>query len=604
MVAMTQAVDGIFGFDDVPAKKDFLSISSYINGLVGFIGTCPSPMTIAVQGNWGTGKTSAMLQIQEQLKAEQHGIETIFFNTWQYSQFDLGENLAISMLKAIADGLGKSQQDQKAAKLDDLKRLIFKAGRLYATKTVPALLEIAGMGIAGKALGAAAETATDMFDHNAEELDGVKILSSLRDAFEDAVSQSGRKLVVFVDDLDRLAPGRAIEVMEAIKVFLDVPRCVFVLAIDFEVVKLGVQEKYKESVSDRKARSFFDKIIQVPFHMPVGRYDMTPFFVDGLLRAGVETNAATFDQYMGLASASVGANPRSTKRLLNTFLLLKSILASEQPSQLDGGPQDSVVNYLHLFATLCLQTAFPEAYSALAENSGNGDPADELSPDTDSDQNEKFRRWGIPEDELGLMNRFFEELVSVFTIGSRFSNEDFNRAFSQSTITSVTSAKVSVGRFVRTFDRVERQRRSLEKRPKELVELALRFEEGFTSREDAFAAQSNPADWTMRMGQDQPRLGLLSIRPTDLKIGLEFKTSEISLEEVERKARWIEGVIASHQGSPADENSAQAMPQVRLVKQANKRYLVIEITKIRTLSQITQLAEALRPDYELAEVRV
>src|SRR5690606_20677069 len=107
-----------------------------------------------------------------------------------------------------------------------------------------------------------------------EELDSVEILSNLRDAFAQAIQETGQTVVVFIDDLDRLNPGRAIEVMEAIKVFLDVEHCIFVLAIDFEVVLNGVKEKYGKDVSERKARSFFDKIIQVPFHMPVSKYQM------------------------------------------------------------------------------------------------------------------------------------------------------------------------------------------------------------------------------------------------------------------------------------------------------------------------------------------
>lgn len=600
---MTQSVDGNFGFDDVPAEDDLLSISSYVDGLVEFIDACPTPMTVAVQGNWGTGKTSAMLQIRKQLQAQKPDVKTIFFNTWQYSQFDLGENLAINMLKAIANGLEPSQAVQKTAKVENLKRLIFKAGRLYASKTVPAFMDLAGLGLVGKAVGAAVETAADMTDRTTQELDSVEILSSLRHAFAEAVEDSGRKLIVFVDDLDRLAPGRAIEVMEAIKVFLDVPKCVFVLAIDFEVVKLGVQEKYGETVSDRKARSFFDKIIQVPFHMPVARYDMTKLFTVGLARAKVETTQATFMQYMALSSASVGANPRSTKRLLNTFLLLKSILESEKKIPAKGTSKGPAENYLQLFSVLCLQTAFPEAYSALAENGGNGDPADELSVHGDSDGNEQFQRWGIPENELALVGRFFEELTSVFTVDSTFSNEAFNRAFSQSSITSVTSNDASPGRYMQTFDPAERRLRAIEKRPQELVDLALQFEREFTAKDDVFAAQTNPVDWTMRMAKGEPRIGLLTIRAKDLKVVLEFKTHKIDGEQLVLTVNAIKGAFNNAVGTPAELQLHRDVPQVDL-RPAYRGGIVMEISKISTAAHVSQVVRALEDHHDLAAARM
>lgn len=589
---MAQQTINRSGFDDAPAKDDSLSISSYINGLVGFVESCPSPMTIAVQGNWGTGKTSAMLQIKKQLDEKQEEINTIFFNTWQYSQFDLGENLAISMLKEIADELGEGSKGANAGKVSDLRKLLLRAGSIYASKTVPGFLEMVGLGMAGKAVGAAAETVAEMRDHRADELDSVKILSKLRGAFEAAVAESKRKIIIFVDDLDRLAPGRAIEVMEAIKVFLDVPNCVFVLAIDFEVVKLGVQEKYGEAVSDRKARSFFDKIIQVPFQLPVSRYDMTKLFEDGLSRAGVSTTTDSFEKYMRISTTSVGTNPRSTKRLLNTFSLLKSILASESEKHAAGGHHETEENHLHLFATLCLQTAFPEAYAALAENSGDKEPADVLDPDDDSEHEVKFQRWGIPESEYDITRRFIDELVGVFTVASKFSSEDFNKAFGQTATTSVGLDNVAPERRVRTFDREERQRRTEEIVSKEFVDLALRFEEELTGRQDAFAAQSNPKYWTICMGKGLPRIGLLGFLRKGLKLTLEFKPNLVTYEQVNQNADSIRNALDKLSDVPTDGVGVRNVPQVQCMERGDG-YLVM-ITNITDTAQTSLLAKELK----------
>ncbi len=54
------------------------------------------------------------------------------------------------------------------------------------------------------------------------------------------------RLVVFVDDLDRCLPEKAVEVLEAIKLFVDAPGCVFVLGLDQAVIARGIEIKYRE----------------------------------------------------------------------------------------------------------------------------------------------------------------------------------------------------------------------------------------------------------------------------------------------------------------------------------------------------------------------
>ena len=55
-------------FSDVPTVKDEFKIDEYILGLSNFISGCETPLTLAIQGDWGTGKTSIMYQVEEKLK--------------------------------------------------------------------------------------------------------------------------------------------------------------------------------------------------------------------------------------------------------------------------------------------------------------------------------------------------------------------------------------------------------------------------------------------------------------------------------------------------------------------------------------------------------
>lgn len=172
------------------------------------------------------------------------------------------------------------------------------------------------------------------------------------DAAENNRFQSPMRLVVMIDDLDRLPPDRAVEVMEALKIFLDLGRCVYVLAIDFDVVKQGVRRKFEHEFDERKAIAFFDKIIQVPFHMPVAAYDIKDFLLETLKLQSAKDSG----EYVNLAKESIGNNPRSLKRLANTFHLLKGL------NREGAGDLSTATDRRQLFATLCAQTAFPLYY--------------------------------------------------------------------------------------------------------------------------------------------------------------------------------------------------------------------------------------------------
>ena len=88
------------GYTDGPTTVDLFEIDRYKQGLIQFIKTCKTPITIAIQGDWGSGKTSLMSMIDKELEKDPN-IQRIWFNTWQYSQFNKSDDLAISLLSAI-----------------------------------------------------------------------------------------------------------------------------------------------------------------------------------------------------------------------------------------------------------------------------------------------------------------------------------------------------------------------------------------------------------------------------------------------------------------------------------------------------------------------
>ncbi len=343
------------GFTDKPTSTlndDAFGVQKYISGLNEFIIDCYTPMTIAIQGDWGSGKTSMMNMIREQLGDK---VITTWFNTWQYSQFNMGDALAVSFLSRLIAEL-ETEQDKKNG---NIKKVLKTIASFAKTASVIAADTFVGGKAADKL-----ESGLDALSESGD-IDMPQAINELKEQFQTAVDnkikQSGKdRLVIFIDDLDRLHPGKAVELLEVLKLFLDCDNCVFVLAIDYTVVSQGVKQKYGELIGEEKGRSFFDKIIQVPFKMPVAQYDVKNYVLSSLQTLGIDISNDEVEAYVKLIHYSVGCNPRAMKRLFNAFLLLNKI--ADNSTDIDAAQRKM------LFAILCLQLSFENVYNYIVQN--------------------------------------------------------------------------------------------------------------------------------------------------------------------------------------------------------------------------------------------
>lgn len=334
------------GNTDKPIENkidDVLGVNRYIDGISNFIKVCDTPMTMAIQGDWGSGKTSFMNMISGEISDE---VVTVWFNTWQFSQFSLGESLALTLLTTLVDCL-----DVGGAYSDDTKQTIKKLGKIAVNVGNNVAASLTGIDV------------VESLKRGMEADNIIKDVTNLKVNFQKCIngalkSRQKDKLVVFIDDLDRLPPEKAVEVLEVLKLFLDCDSCVFVLAIDYDVVCRGVSKKYGENFDAKKGRSFFDKIIQVPFKMPIAQYE-----IDKYIKITLENMDFIADNskvYVDLISKSIGYNPRGMKRILNAFLLLKMVYGSEELK--------SAKQQVLLFSVLCLQMSFEKVYDYIVAN--------------------------------------------------------------------------------------------------------------------------------------------------------------------------------------------------------------------------------------------
>lgn len=149
------------------------------------------------------------------------------------------------------------------------------------------------------------------------------------------------RLVIFIDDLDRCLPEQAVSVLEAIKVFLDIQGCIFVLGVDREIIERGIRVRYKEFALDAAAaqregqpaaifpvagRDYLEKIVQVPFELPPLEASAITSFLRDRLQHLNGLAAEEVDPIATVMTDGLQPNPRKVKRTLNAFRLLRTLL--------------------------------------------------------------------------------------------------------------------------------------------------------------------------------------------------------------------------------------------------------------------------------------
>lgn len=322
-------------------EKDELGIIKYIEGVSRFIESCPTPMTIALQGSLGSGRSSFMKQLSEHLD-EASRENLIWLHSGQLSRAKSDESFALQVENQLRGQLGGITSD--AAK-----------GRMrQAAKGLGTILISAATG--GNSDGQ--DLMEAMFgtggDAPREALSGV---------FSELVKNrpAGRrgKIVVFLDELDRLAPAKAVDMLKALRDFFDCEGCVLAAAVDFGFFQRGMRERPGAEPDEEREKALFDEIFQMSFRMPASGYDVRNYVKSKLEHMGISAadGGEELDLYTALIRQSVGGEPRSMDRLFNSFLLLKNMADRELYE--DRGQR------LMLFALLCMQTRFQAAYSHL-----------------------------------------------------------------------------------------------------------------------------------------------------------------------------------------------------------------------------------------------
>ena len=345
-----------YSLSDIPCRaedKDEFGINPFAKGLERFITNTGTPITIALQGEWGSGKTSLMNYLQESLCNDSGSYHGVWINTWEYALMKDPATTLMQIITQMAAQTASNDSNRRKDVLDKVKKF-----GVVALKTA-----------VNAGLGGGGEELDSLFDSPKSSIG--KLRDELQESINTTLAESGRKgFIFFIDDLDRINPPTAVELLELLKNIFTLDKCVFVLAIDYDVVVKGLKPKFGELTdqNEREFRSFFDKIIQVPFSMPVSNYRIDQFLKESLFNIGwinavQRDTKPLMERITEAARLTVGHNPRSLKRLLNNLSLIKCINDAQGDKEKDF-LQDNLEVYLS-FALVSMQIAYPKVYNVL-----------------------------------------------------------------------------------------------------------------------------------------------------------------------------------------------------------------------------------------------
>lgn len=270
-----------------------------------------TPLTIGVFGRWGSGKTTLMRLLETELRK---GAETshtplyvVRFNPWEYQN---ASNLIAPLAMAILRDA------------DGFRPFVAEVSRLWRYVVMHA-----GGAIVKKATADAVDLEELMEKADWTEMEPhVKLKDEFRNLARKVLGKTGR-LVVLVDDLDRCLPDTALALMEAVKLFLEVEGCIYVIGATEEMMTGAVLAYYRAKQfvlgRDFDPGTYLHKIVPVQLRLPEPDQKAAEGYVSALLKlAGIPQPAPDLTTAL---CAPHERNPRLLKRRVNGLVLMRSL---------------------------------------------------------------------------------------------------------------------------------------------------------------------------------------------------------------------------------------------------------------------------------------
>jgi predicted KAP-like P-loop ATPase len=260
-------------------EKDIFGRARIGAGLTNLISSMSDPTVIAVDGQWGCGKTTFLKMWAGSLR--QAGFPVVYFDAFENDYID-------DAFLAIASGIIALAEEKKKAATSAGRRLVknaIGAGKVLLRSSLKLSVKAATFGAVGAAdledtaKDLAAE-ASDLVDkHLGELLTKQKQKKDAIQGFRDALAElpsllsdhpsdgelsRPKPLIFIIDELDRCRPSFALEILERVKHFFSVPNIHFVRGVHLDQLRNSVIVAYGPNID---AQTYLQKFIHLTLHL-------------------------------------------------------------------------------------------------------------------------------------------------------------------------------------------------------------------------------------------------------------------------------------------------------------------------------------------------
>lgn len=382
------------------AKDDRLAHEGIVDQLAALATTVTMPSNIALYGPWGSGKSGIANLLKNKIDGH-GGVRCVRFDAFKYADVPLRRNF----ISAVASELGCTQSKYH----DDLYSGRTKTEIKVPTTTIVKLLWVFGLLLSGLtvilavvvstvALGQSRIGTNTDFAIEFKSLSKQVVLAGLVPAtllaalitlasktfgvdhslakpdsdeqfekiFRDLVAIAGAKrLVVFVDELDRCSASEVVTTLDTIRTFLGIDKCVFIVAADQNVLEGALTRAAKQDTPADDTNPYYstgsaylDKVFQYQLSLPpllaqsVSKYAAT--LVEDRRGLWAEVNR---EYVLSVLIPTHITSPRRVKHLLNTFALTYRLAQERHTADLLA--EDPRANAAALARLVCLRVEFP-----------------------------------------------------------------------------------------------------------------------------------------------------------------------------------------------------------------------------------------------------
>lgn len=346
------------------ADFDTLGFDSAREIFIKVIKSTVPPLTIGLYGSWGSGKTEMIKALDEDLKTDD--CLTLIFDAWKYRY---ESNLILPLICSLQrEHLSKIGDVKDSAKLIVTSAALVMANQFLKSK----------VGVDIGEVKMALQTYEEGYKHYKKYDDSVALIEKeYKDFIEVLLNKTEKKkIIVFIDNLDRCLPDITVNLLEDISSFLSIQGvpCIYVLAMDKENVIKAINHRYP----DFDSAHYLEKIVHIALKMPLPRkrenhnssygtyhflkrYEWAKKYEvvskSGDSRDKLFEKMVTVDNVFG---NDLLGNPRRAERIVNKLMMLESMGLF----QAEKNPDD--VSVLIFLLLLC--EYFPKVYDSLKDD--------------------------------------------------------------------------------------------------------------------------------------------------------------------------------------------------------------------------------------------